>query len=1536
MAAKVNKSVVIGLIVCVVLAVAGVVVVMTMVLKSGADLAAQGDTLMAQEKYEEAATAFSKAVNKEQNNVEYYRKWAEALSKQNPTSIQAYTDRYRQWVGAQSGIANVLRTDPAAHRVILDLELQGARLTPRAGPAWQSLESKAGDVIARMKNEPAEKVDQIRRYRGISTVGKMSQAMDVSPEDRKRAKEDLLAAMALPGGDGIAAGYYADLMRLNAAKLRQTSNADEAAKTMAEAHAVMSDYCAKHPTSTAAKLGLVQLDLADLSARNPSQDLQPQAKPMIEDLMATMESQDAKTLDAFVATQVLQFAVGAKVDNAVARGVAVYDKLCAAHPDEPYTMLMRARFRATTDTPRDAVNEYKKIMELPNQPVSASGIALFGVRDAASVQRVEALINMVDKAKTPQERAAALAEAKAARDEVKARSTVDNTPKLLLDAKLAWLSGEGADARKLLDQYHKACTPPFSDTQALYMSYQVLRSQGLKGEAKSMLSRIVEMRVANAEVYRRLAELDYEMSNFPSALSWVEQALNQAPGDENLLKLKDIIIGVINPNNPNTTPMQRALSEAQAALKLAPPDKQKARQKGTEALGLCTTVDDFVQVTYTLGSVDRVDGLSAVKRALERFPDDKRLLSMKERLEIEDPIDYAVKKIDADPNLKPIEKALQKYLVYSGAGKMTDANKFLDEAVAIDADHPLSVAGMFERAIADRGAEGKIKPDSLVKAKELALKAKDKNLDKVDGRIYQARLAEAQGLYNEAIPLLERATEIDALNPLTWRYLSNAYLNVGNMSKALSSIERSLQIKPDDVGSIVQRVRILAGMDRAQEALAAAREGTRLGISDPVFIHMWLLLEFRVGDKDLAVERRAWIFNTQPENADNALEYAKTLMQTGKLELAKDVLDKVDAQAAKDPARKGLQQPLRMLRAALRGAKGDADGALAELDKLASELPPDAPERREALYVEFADLVKVVGATDLSMKVLEAGRKYQGEGRIDRQLGDAYFQKGDWEKARAAYGRAGELSKEDADNLLKKRIIECLMKDKQYDEAQKLVDALGGDKANDLQVLLLGAQLQFAKGDRSRGMKLLDEAVRVAPDKALPYRQRGIERMSDPRTVDDAIVDLEQAVGIEPRNTDLVVMLSRAYIRKGVPAKALTVVENALKIQPESPLLRNEHIQQLISQQQHAEAIKSCDEAAKIDEKNPRWQMLKGVVYQMMNDQETASRCYEDAWRIRRSADTGKALADALMATYDAQPAKNPGLLDRAGQVLGDPGAGLAQEPMVRMSRVTLALRQGRRPDAVADLRAVLANPAFKLSEPQRGNFFLDELRRPFAGDMKEVMKLLVEVTPKEGWPDAFMVNVARAQLSDKDLRAKALNDLELLIKSNDKAAAIGAAGTLGANAYLDKDVDRSVRALQAGLAIDGENVELNNNLAYVLCVAKKEASNALPFALKASDKDPNNPNILDTLGVIYLELAPPQLDKAEETLNRARAIAPDGLSRTMPTVHLIQAKLKKGAKAEAESLLQELKALQETEPRVKKTYGRDIEELIKSMQPTP
>lgn len=1535
MAANVNKKVVVILIVSVIGAVGLVMVAMNVVLKSGKEHAANGDRLMAEGKYEEAATAYSKAVNKDQNNTDYYVKWGDAIRKQNPVSIQAYTDRYRQWLSTQRQIANIKRVDPAAHRVVMDLVLRDARISPRSAPAWQSLESDSSDVITRMRNEPQDKIDQIRRYRGIATTGKMIQSLDVSADDRKRAKEDLLTAMKQNPDDSLAAMYYADLMRLTADKLHQSNNAEEAATTLAEGLAVMNDFCAKHPTSTVARLGVYNLELSGLAAQVRAgtignDEIIAQLKPKVEGLLMTLESEDPKIVDEFVATQVLETAVGNKAENAVPRGVAVFDKIVASRQGEPFSLLMRARFRAMTGSPREAVNEFKAIMDLPNLPVSPLGISLFGVRDSAAIQRVEALVGLTQAAKNPSpERAAALAETQAARDELRARSTIDEAPKLLIDAKVALLSNQGADARRLLDQYHKATNN--TDAAAMFLSFQVLRQQGLKGEARTMLTRIVEMRRATPEVYKQLALIDYELQNFPSSLNWIEQAIAMAPTDDNALKIREEILKRVN-TTPSDKPLERLINEAQTALMQTPPNIELARAKANEALSHCVTAQDFAGVAQLLGRTSRLDGLSAVNRGLEKYPGDKVLTMMKQSYEVENPIEETEKRINADPTLSAIDKAVQKYMLYSQVGNNEKAATFLSEATALDPEHSVVVAAQFEKALSERDADGKVPPPAIEKARALAQKAKERNLDKVEGRIYAARLAEAERKFDEAVPLLERATEIDALNPLTWRYLSNAYLNVGEMVKALQAVQRSLQIKPDDVPAIVSRVRILAAMDRMTEALAAARDASRLGISDPMFVHFWLLLEFRTGDKDVALERRAWIMDQQPDNLENALEYARCLMQVRRLEDARATLDKVGVKVAEKPS-VGAEQSLKMLRAALRGAQGDVAGTLAEFEKLMANVQE---ERREVATVEFAELVKTLGGSDLVVQVLEKGRQYQNPqtARIDRMLGDMHFGMGNWEKARAAYARARDTVPEDPDKLLLKRIIECSMKDKNFDEARKLIDAEGGDKSKDVQILLLSSQLEFARGDRAKGMALLDKAVEAAPDKALPYRQRGIERMADPKTIDDAIVDFEQASGIEARNADLTVLLSRAYTRKGDPGRAVEVIEKALNTQPDNGLLHNERIQQYMAAQRYDDAIKACDDAIKVEPNNTRWLLLKGIVYQRKGDQLAAAGVFEEAWKIRRSFDTGKALADALMAAYDSSNPRNPALLDRARVVLEDPGAGTDAEPMVRMSVVTLNLRQNRRDDAVAGLRSVMADKKFRINDTQLAVFLLDELRRGFGGDLKKVLELLDEVRPAEGWPDIFKLSIARAQLSVPEMKLKAMDDLEVLMKSPDRSTALGASSTLGANAYLLPDIDRSIRALQNGLAMDPDNVELNNNLAYVLSQGSKRHGDALSFALKASEKDPNNPNILDTVGVIHLHLN--EYEKAEDMLTRARSVANDGLTRVMPTIHLIQVKLKKKLRSEADALYRELIELQKTDPRIKSNYGKDIEAIEKEMQANP
>ncbi|HYD01288.1 MAG TPA: hypothetical protein VEB22_08685, partial [Phycisphaerales bacterium] len=298
--------------------------------------------------------------------------------------------------------------------------------------------------------------------------------------------------------------------------------------------------------------------------------------------------------------------------------------------------------------------------------------------------------------------------------------------------------------------------------------------------------------------------------------------------------------------------------------------------------------------------------------------------------------------------------------------------------------------------------------------------------------------------------------------------------------------------------------------------------------------------------------------------------------------------------------------------------------------------------------------------------------------------------------------------------------------------------------------------------------------------------------------------------------------------------------------------------------------------------------------------------------------------------------------------ILDDPACQVESEPVCRLSRMSYYLRQGRRNEAVADLRAVVGNPRVNLSETQAGVIVLDELRRAFAGNMNDVLGILNEVKPAAGWPESFKLSVLRAQLGDASMREKAMADLDALTNSPEKAVAVGACSTLGANEYLAAEdarkkndsttasmrFERAVTVFQKGLNLNPDVTELNNNLAFVLAKGLNRPADALPFGIKAAAKEPDNANILDTLGVIYLMLN--DLTKAEETLGRALSTSSDGLSRTMPLIHMIELKLKKDDRQAAESLFRELNTLQETEPRVKTSYQKDIEEITKRMQTAP
>lgn len=101
-------------------------------LRSAGDLAKQGDQRMAEGSLEAAELLYSKAVNKEQTNIEAIEKWRDCLAKWTPETRAKLEGKYTQaYVPALRQISLVRATDVPAHQAYLgELWGQMANIDP--------------------------------------------------------------------------------------------------------------------------------------------------------------------------------------------------------------------------------------------------------------------------------------------------------------------------------------------------------------------------------------------------------------------------------------------------------------------------------------------------------------------------------------------------------------------------------------------------------------------------------------------------------------------------------------------------------------------------------------------------------------------------------------------------------------------------------------------------------------------------------------------------------------------------------------------------------------------------------------------------------------------------------------------------------------------------------------------------------------------------------------------------------------------------------------------------------------------------------------------------------------------------------------------------------------------------------------------------------------------------------------------------------------------------------------------------------------
>jgi tetratricopeptide (TPR) repeat protein len=146
----------------------------------------------------------------------------------------------------------------------------------------------------------------------------------------------------------------------------------------------------------------------------------------------------------------------------------------------------------------------------------------------------------------------------------------------------------------------------------------------------------------------------------------------------------------------------------------------------------------------------------------------------------------------------------------------------------------------------------------------------------------------------------------------------------------------------------------------------------------------------------------------------------------------------------------------------------------------------------------------------------------------------------------------------------------------------------------------------------------------------------------------------------------------------------------------------------------------------------------------------------------------------------------------------------------------------------------------------------------------------------EDGWRIPMHVGRIMGELGDNAGAVEAL--LAAATKAPEGKDKLSLYNVLGLTYQSMGKYDEAAKTFQIACKLEPNDGVMNNNLAYCLGLSMNKYAEALPYAERAYKLAPNNPNILDTYGMILVNLD--RLKEAEDALNRGLKVVSLASSR--------------------------------------------------------
>ncbi|MFG0331255.1 MAG: tetratricopeptide repeat protein [Phycisphaerales bacterium] len=1339
MAARVNTKLLLMLVAgLLVVAIGAVGLGMWAIKNSPARNVARGDEMAAAGDYRAAADAYSRAVNKDQTNIDYILLWLDALESVTPRDQTEAAEMYQKISGLRRKLTLIRSTDPDLQEQWLDSVYSFARsrnLDQRRLEDFDALADAAETAAQALPTEGSGETHPIAlKYRGLANVNRMQRGK-LTPAERDGALVDLETAFASrPDDSDIAMGILTWRVA-EANRLARENNRDAAAAMIQGneetegAVAFARSFAERHPDDPMGWLGLLEVQRLEASIDGEiSDDEREQLYLTAEKLEESLASGQPDWWTSIVSARAIaQIDESRRAGNE--RGLRVMQDIAGRVDGDPHPRLTFeiASFHRQLDRDEDAIATYQQLIDRSNVPSSFDSLWLFALRREAAARQFEIAFDSwrkIDKEVDPQGWENAKAEALDRRQGFAAFTHEADPQLLFMDGRMDFMAEDFHKAAEKFNQY--AARTQSQDIPFYLIAAQTQLQLQNNGVAYDLL------RDANSTVEVRYGQesppLLIEMIKLDLTTGRVERARELFARLERLETgsyaaevdaLRDRLVlaqqGISREASEQiTNPSLRAVIEA---LSLANEDGDSAaaiarlEQENASRPADRIIVPQLVRFYIDAGESDKA--LDLIRRARQAAPDEPLFAMLEAEVDpAVDMLDRMAEIVEERPGLSPAEKKLELARIYlryprsiddrDGRSGQQIAQSLVDEAAALEPQNPEVLEAQFVMTLAnstlDPGAR-------VTRLDSIAQRAVDTNADRANGLTFTGRLKLEKGDIDGAIADLRRVVERNPYDATAHRFLAVAYRRANRLSNALESFENAIQRKPDDVISLREYAMLMVELNQGQAAIEKVDAALAISPASLELQNLRLDLQAQFGDLAEALAVRQQRYERDPGNFANAVQYASMLLESGEFEIAERVIFGLEPEAGSE------SQQLDRLKAiaGLHSARGEYDKAFEALE------PEDAeafsPAAQLDLLLTRAGLHARLGENDEVVANLEAARRFQDPDRLEADLSLArhYESRREFERALEIYEsmfRANPQLEIASINIARMHRTLGLEARRQGDDAAQRGEALASHiEAHEesfgasVETRLLRAAAAEMRGQVQAAGQMYDLAVedhrsdpQVYLARARFHGRRLLENGGASDSFTRIVSDINETLRLSPGDQAALFVLLEAARTVDNREQQLIAYERLVEQNPRSREYRRELIQYLRRTGDYDRARSEAEKALAMEAgaQLAGWHEILGdIAIDSNQGTQAALSEYQKAYELEPTRDRQLKMAQALTEA---------GRHSEAIELLNKNEQRLESDALLRISRAQALHLSGQKDAAIDDLRA--AFELIRASEP--------------------------------------------------------------------------------------------------------------------------------------------------------------------------------------------------------------------------------------------